>query len=103
MSNILKEYRSRSGLTLRQVEESTGISNAYLSQLENGKIKNPSIQTIYALSKLYSVSIEQFAIELNLINRADIKPAKMTITLEEKVKTLQDRVRRIEFMLKQNA
>ena len=103
MNQTLKEYRMRSGLTLRQVEESTSISNAYLSQLENGKIKKPSIQVIYALSKLYSVNIEEFAIELNLIKRVNIEPAKMSISLEEKVKTLQDRVRRIEFMLTQNA
>lgn len=48
-----KERREKSGLTLREVEEQTGISNAYLSQLENGKIKKPSYNTVETLDKLY--------------------------------------------------
>lgn len=50
----LKEARKRKNLTLRQVEIKTGISNAYLSQLESGKIKKPSYETIRTLLKLYS-------------------------------------------------
>lgn len=49
-----KQMRKAKGLTLRQVEESTGISNAYLSQLETGKIKSPSYDTVKALYELYS-------------------------------------------------
>lgn len=33
----LSMVRNHLGLTLREVEKETGISNAYLSQLENGK------------------------------------------------------------------
>jgi transcriptional regulator with XRE-family HTH domain len=50
MIENLRQIRKERGLTLRQVEEMTGISNAYLSQLETGKIKKPShhvIQTLY--------------------------------------------------------
>lgn len=43
------------GLTLRAVEEATGISNAYLSQLEKGKIKRPSPLVLYKLSDVYKV------------------------------------------------
>lgn len=49
-----KQMRKAKGLTLRQVEESTGISNAYLSQLETGKIKSPGYDTVKALYELYS-------------------------------------------------
>ena len=45
--------RKRKNMTLRQVEDLTGISNAYLSQLENGKIKNPSYNVVIKLNKLY--------------------------------------------------
>ena len=38
----LKMARELRKLSLREVEEATGISNAYLSQLENDKIKKPS-------------------------------------------------------------
>lgn len=49
----LKSLRKSNKLTLRQVEDLTGISNAYLSQLENGKIKKPSYDTVGKLFDLY--------------------------------------------------
>ena len=55
----LKQFREVCMLTLRQVEEITGISNAYLSQLESGKIKKPSVNVIYKLSQLYKVDIDE--------------------------------------------
>lgn len=58
LGTTLKDARKSMGLTLRQVEESTGISNAYLSQLENEKIKSPSANILYKLSSLYNVSLK---------------------------------------------
>ena len=49
-----KSMRKAKGLTLRQVEEITGISNPYLSQLETGKIASPSYNTVRTLVMLYS-------------------------------------------------
>ncbi|MBN1618754.1 helix-turn-helix transcriptional regulator [Candidatus Dojkabacteria bacterium] len=51
--DYLKAIRKEKGYTLRRAEELSGISNAYLSQLENGKIKNPSLSVIHKLSKAY--------------------------------------------------
>lgn len=47
-------------MTLRDVEEATGkeVSNAYLSQIENEKIKKPSPNILLALSKVYKISYE---------------------------------------------
>jgi DNA-binding Xre family transcriptional regulator len=50
--NFLK-LRKRKGLTLRNVQELTGISNAYLSQLETGKIKSPGYNVVKQLCDLY--------------------------------------------------
>ncbi len=49
----LKEYRKKLRMTLREVEQETGLNNAYLSQLETGKIKNPSFQAIISLYGVY--------------------------------------------------
>lgn len=49
----LKFLRKKRNWTLRYVEQQTGLSNAYLSQLENGKIKNPSFNTIEKLATLF--------------------------------------------------
>ncbi len=54
LSLNFKSMRKEKGLTLRKVEEITGISNAYLSQLETGKIKQPSYTTVVTLIMLYS-------------------------------------------------
>jgi len=53
----LKARRAELGFSLRDVEAITegAISNAYLSQLENGKIKTPSIAVVAQLSAAYAV------------------------------------------------
>lgn len=43
-------------MSLRSVEEQTGISNAYLSQLEHGRIRQPSPVILHKLSELYGVA-----------------------------------------------
>jgi transcriptional regulator with XRE-family HTH domain len=53
---IARELRK---LSLRDVEIGTGISNAYLSQLENDKIKKPSPQFLGKLSALYSLDFQK--------------------------------------------
>jgi transcriptional regulator with XRE-family HTH domain len=53
---FLKGARSSRGLTLRAVEEATGVSNAYLSQLEGGKIQRPSPAVLYKLCHWYGAS-----------------------------------------------
>jgi len=47
--------RRRKNLTLRAVEKVTGISNAYLSQLENGEVQEPSPVMLAKLADLYEV------------------------------------------------
>lgn len=49
-----KERRTKAGLTLREVEKETGISNCYLSQLETGKFDNPGFHKVVLLHNLYS-------------------------------------------------
>jgi transcriptional regulator with XRE-family HTH domain len=41
------------GLTLRDVEKTTDISNAYLSQLENGRADQPSPRILHKLAGFY--------------------------------------------------
>ncbi len=56
LGDFLRAARTRKGMSLRAVERATGISNAYLSQLESGKIRQPSPQYLHALSEVYSIS-----------------------------------------------
>lgn len=56
----LAAIRNDRGFSLRQVEELTNklVSNAYLSQIENGKIQQPSPNILHALSRTYKTSYE---------------------------------------------
>jgi transcriptional regulator with XRE-family HTH domain len=47
-------------LSLRDVERETGVSNSYLSQLETGKIKDPSFRVMMTLIKFYNLSVDDF-------------------------------------------
>jgi transcriptional regulator with XRE-family HTH domain len=51
----LRRIRELRGLTLREVESITDISNPYLSQLETGKIEKPSPNYLYKLAEAYQV------------------------------------------------
>ena len=53
---FFKQLRETRNLTLRDVEKETGVSNAYLSQLESEKIKQPSPITLHKLAEFYKVS-----------------------------------------------
>ena len=55
----LRAVRERLRLTLREVEDRTAISNAYLSQIESGKIKEPSPGVLNRLAELYNDSYAQ--------------------------------------------
>jgi transcriptional regulator with XRE-family HTH domain len=56
----LARLRTTTGMSLRQVEEATNkeVSNAYLSQLENGKITKPSPNILHSLADVYKCSYE---------------------------------------------
>jgi HTH-type transcriptional regulator, competence development regulator len=51
----LRRLRIEKGATLREVEKATDISNAYLSQLENGKAEQPSPRVLHKLAEYYKV------------------------------------------------
>ncbi len=55
---FLGSARKKVKLTLREVEDETGISNAYLSQIENGRVDSPSPKILHKLSTLYNIDYE---------------------------------------------
>lgn len=63
----LKDLRSKQQLSLRQVEGLTGVSNAYICQLETGKRKKPpNLIVLSKLAEVYKVSLfELVLIALN--------------------------------------
>jgi transcriptional regulator with XRE-family HTH domain len=66
LGKYLATVRTGRDMTLRQVEEATNriVSNAYLSQIENDHIRQPSPNILLALADLYGVDYA------NLMERA---------------------------------
>jgi transcriptional regulator with XRE-family HTH domain len=58
LARALREGRRSRKLSLRDVENLTGVSNAYLSQVEHGKIRKPSPVVLHQLSKVYEIPYE---------------------------------------------
>lgn len=56
LGGFLQATREEKSLSLREVERRTGISNAYLSQLEGGKVRQPSPVILHKLAKVYETS-----------------------------------------------
>ncbi|WP_375691447.1 helix-turn-helix domain-containing protein [Pseudooceanicola sp. LIPI14-2-Ac024] len=60
LGEYLASIRNDRKLSLRAVEEKTHkqVSNAYLSQIETGKIQQPSPNILNALADLYGIAFE---------------------------------------------
>lgn len=77
LGKTLKDARELMSLTLRQVEEAIDISNAYLSQLENDKIKKPSANVLYKLANLYRIELDTLLAAAGIIQEAKDASSKL--------------------------
>jgi transcriptional regulator with XRE-family HTH domain len=77
LGTTLKKLRDIQQFTLRQVEEVTGISNAYLSQLENDKIVKPSANVLYKLANIYNVDLNTLLAAAGIIEKQAAPPHKL--------------------------
>ena len=66
LGQYLAFIRTDRKMTLREVEEATNrqVSNAYLSQIENDRIRSPSPNILHCLAEIYAISFE------NLMDKA---------------------------------
>ena len=85
----LRQIRKGKNLTLRAVQERTGISNAYLSQVETGKIARPSPNVLFKLAKLYGTSYERLLSLAGHPLPVNNKPA-ISSRLQENLEDLSD-------------
>jgi transcriptional regulator with XRE-family HTH domain len=74
LSKVLRDVRSLRGHSLRTVEEATGISNAYLSQLERGEAQKPSPDKLLALAKFYDVPYTDLMRAAGYLQRSEKRP-----------------------------
>jgi transcriptional regulator with XRE-family HTH domain len=69
----IRAQRTACGLSLRELAEQTGVSNAYLSQLERG-LHEPSLTVLSAVARALGVSLESLLARVGLLDpeRTDV-------------------------------
>jgi transcriptional regulator with XRE-family HTH domain len=65
----LRKLRKKENLTINQLVEKSGVSNAYISQLENGKRGIPSPEILERLSPFLNVEYEDLLQKVGYLNR----------------------------------
>lgn len=66
---IIRNVRKRKNITLYRLYKVTGLSYSYLSELENNKVFNPSLKTMYKIANALEVKIDDlFYSELDIEN-----------------------------------
>jgi len=98
LGQTLRAARDLGPYTLRQVEEATGISNSYLSQLENDKIKKPSANVLYNLAKMYAMELEVLLGAAGIINDAPDKINHLLLPLKPMDLTKDEEQQLIEYL-----
>lgn len=61
LGQLLKIAREISGKTLRDLEQETGISNALLSQIETGHVRQPGFQNVVKIARALNVKLDVLA------------------------------------------
>ena len=76
LGEYLASVRHTLSMSLRDVEEATKkeVSNAYLSQLEKGKIKKPDPNILYSLSEAYGISYPNLMSLAGYIGTSSTRP-----------------------------
>ncbi len=59
LGELLKLAREIKGMTWRQLEKETGISNALLSQMETGHIKAPGFTNVVRVCEALNMPVER--------------------------------------------
>jgi transcriptional regulator with XRE-family HTH domain len=61
LGELIAVGRECKGWTLRDLERESGVSNALISQIETGKIKDPGFRTVVRIMEALGISIERAA------------------------------------------
>lgn len=83
--NILKRMRKEKGYSLNKLSELTGISKSYLSLLERGIQKNPSIDITEKIAKALGVNINY------LVNPTGVKKSRNSM-IKLEINLLEDSI-----------
>jgi transcriptional regulator with XRE-family HTH domain len=61
LHELIALSRELKGLTLRELEKQTGVSNAVLSQIETGKVQEPGFRNVVKIARALGISLDRLA------------------------------------------
>lgn len=97
LGSKIRDIRKSKGLSINKVSKASGVSLGYLSDLENNKSKNPSMDTLKKIATVLEVSVNDF------FSNEDNKNEMLTIKEQEKLdKEAQDLVNELTLSLSKN-
>jgi transcriptional regulator with XRE-family HTH domain len=77
---FLKSLRERQRMSLRDVEKESGVSNAYIAQLEKGDRPAPSPDILKKLARAYNVTVRELLMRAGYLDEPEV-----TATEEERI------------------
>jgi len=80
LGHFLKSLRDRQRMSLRDVERESGVSNAYIAQLEKGDRPAPSPDILKKLARVYNVTVRELLMRAGYLDEPEV-----TATEEERI------------------
>ncbi len=74
LQNKIKSQFLKSNLSIREVERRAGLNRSALSNILEGKSKNPTLHTLYALAEGLECSLSDFIETPNTEETRDVQP-----------------------------
>ena len=70
--HFLKSLRDRQRMSLRDVEKESGVSNAYIAQLEKGDRPAPSPDILKKLARAYNVTVRELLLRAGYLDEPEV-------------------------------
>jgi len=61
LGELLSLSRELRQMTLRDLEQKSGVSNAVISQIETGYVKEPGFRTVVKIARVLGVKLDRLA------------------------------------------
>ena len=70
--HFLKSLRDRQRMSLRDVEKESGVSNAYIAQMEKGDRPAPSPDILKKLARVYNVTVRELLMRAGYLDEPEV-------------------------------
>ena len=77
---FLKSLREKQRLSLREAEKESGVSNAYITQMEKGDRPAPSPDILKKLARAYNITVRELLLRAGYLDEPEV-----TATEEERI------------------